>query len=48
MIGGFRDAEDAPSISGDFADNEIPEQSGAYAPFDARTKWGKCIHPIMS
>jgi len=51
IIGGYKDEEDLPFVSGSDADseNDIPEWSGAsYTPFDARTKWGKCIHPILS
>jgi cathepsin B len=42
------DEDDLPFHSGD-STGDIPEWSGAsYTPFDARTKWGNCIHPIMN
>ena len=47
LIGAMVD-EDNLDLSG--ADvNDIPVWQGAtYAPFDSRTKWGSCIHPVMN
>lgn len=29
-------------------EDEVPDVSGAYSPFDARTKWGSCIRPVIN
>ena len=47
LIGAMTEDDGIPDLQG--ADNEVPEWSGAsYTPFDSRTKWGKCIHPVMN
>ena len=40
--------DDDFDLSGADSDH-VPEwQGSSYTPFDSRTKWGKCIHPVMN
>ena len=47
LIGAMIDDDDLEQTGAD--GNDIPEWTGAsYTPFDSRTKWGSCIHPVMN
>ena len=44
LIGAETEDDDTFEAQG----NDAPEVTGAsYTPFDSRTKWGSCIHPVM-